>query len=194
MNRLWGALRSLRYRFQASRSRGRIELGRGITFRGRLDIRGPGKVVIGGDVLIDAAPGDPLSFVTIYTLAPDAVVTIGRGARLYGARISCRHSVTIGADALIEETGIADTDFHSVDPRRGPRLDETLERCRVAIADRVSLGARAIVAKGVAIGADVVVCPGAVVTRSLPAGAFAAGNPARVMNLYERESARVAAR
>lgn len=185
-------VRGLRYKMQASSSRGRIELGSRLTFRARLDIRGAGKVIIGDDVLIDAAPGDPLSFVTIYTHAPDAVVIIGSGTRLYGARISCRYAVSVGHDTLIEEAGIADTDFHAVDPRRGPPMEETVERCRVVIGDRVSLGARSLIAKGVTIGSDVVVCPGAVVTRSLPAGVFAAGNPARVVDLCGVEGARLA--
>jgi maltose O-acetyltransferase len=192
MNGLRSICRALKYQMRASASRGRIELGRGVMFRARLDIRGAGKVIIGDDVYIDAAPGDPLSFVTIYTHAPDAVVTIGPRTRLYGARISCRHAVSVGPDGLIEEAGIADTDFHALDPRRGPPIEETLERCRVTIGERVSLGARSLVAKGVTIASDVVVCPGAVVTRSLPAGVFAAGNPARVVDLCGVEGARLA--
>ena len=117
---------------------------------------------------------------------------IGARTRLYGARISCRHAVSVGADTIIEEAGIADTDFHTLDPRRGPPMEETLGRCRVVIGERVSLGARSLVAKGVTIGPDVVVCPGAVVTRSLPAGVFAAGNPARVMDLCGLQRARLA--
>ena len=161
-------------------------------FRGRLDIRGDGQVIIGDDVVIDAAPGDFRSFVTIYTHAPDAVVTIGPRARLYGARISCRYRVDIGPDALVEEAGIADTDFHSLDRDRGEPLDERADRCRVVIGERVSLGARSIVAKGVTIGSDVVVCPGAVVTRSLPPGSFAVGNPARVIDGRIGEHGRLA--
>lgn len=175
-------VRALRYRLRASRSGSKIQLGRGIQFRGRLDIRGDGHVIIGDDVVIDTAPGDFRSFVTIYTHAPDAVVTIGPRARLYGARVSCRYRVDIGPDALVEEAGIADTDFHSLDRKRGEPLDEHADHCRVVIGKRASLGARSIVAKGVTIGSDVVVCPGAVVTRSLPSGAFAAGNPARVVD------------
>ncbi|NLT25593.1 MAG: HAD-IA family hydrolase [Microbacteriaceae bacterium] len=51
----------------------------------------------------------------------------------------------------------------------------------IVIGDDVWLGAGAIVLGGVTIGAGTVVGAGAVVTRDLPAGAIAVGNPARVV-------------
>ncbi len=47
--------------------------------------------------------------------------------------------------------------------------------------DNVWLGGGAIVLPGVTIGADTVVGAGAVVTRDLPAGVVAVGNPARIV-------------
>jgi maltose O-acetyltransferase len=51
----------------------------------------------------------------------------------------------------------------------------------ITIEDNVWLGGGAIVLGGVTIGADTIVGAGAVVTRSLPAGVVAVGNPARVV-------------
>jgi len=51
----------------------------------------------------------------------------------------------------------------------------------ITIAGNVWLGGGVIVCPGVSIGADTVVGAGAVVTRDLPAGVFAAGVPARVV-------------
>jgi maltose O-acetyltransferase len=51
----------------------------------------------------------------------------------------------------------------------------------ITIGDNVWLGGGVIVCPGVTIGDDTVVGAGAVVTRDLPAGVVAVGNPARVV-------------
>lgn len=51
----------------------------------------------------------------------------------------------------------------------------------MTIGDNVWLGGGVIVCPGVTIGADTVVGAGAVVTRDLPAGVLAVGNPAKVV-------------
>jgi len=51
----------------------------------------------------------------------------------------------------------------------------------VTIGDGVWLAAGVLVCPGVTIGENTVVGAGAVVTRSLPAGVVAYGNPARVI-------------
>jgi maltose O-acetyltransferase len=51
----------------------------------------------------------------------------------------------------------------------------------ITIGDNVWLGGGVIVCPGVTIGDDTVVGAGAVVTRDLPAGVVAVGNPARVL-------------
>ena len=50
----------------------------------------------------------------------------------------------------------------------------------ITLGDNVWLGGGAIVCPGVTIGDDTVVGAGAVVTRDLPAGVVAFGNPCRV--------------
>ena len=51
----------------------------------------------------------------------------------------------------------------------------------ITLGDNVWLGGGVIVCPGVTIGKDTVVGAGAVVTRDLPAGVVAVGNPARVL-------------
>lgn len=168
-------------RLRARRSHARLRIGRGLYAGVRLDIRGPGRVEIGDDVRLEPVPGDRMSFVTIYTHAPGAVVRIGDRARLYAARISCRFAVDIGDDVVMEDAAVTDTDFHSIAPDRGEPVDETLERCRVVIGNGVLLGARSIVTKGVHVGDRTIIAPGAVITRDLPGDCLALGNPARVV-------------
>lgn len=154
-------------------------IGSGLKLFGKLVIKGKGKVIIGQDCTISGIQGDRSQYVTLYTHSPDAVITIGNKARLYAARFSCRFSITIGDEVLIEEAGIADTDFHSLDiSRKTP--NETSEKCRIMIGNRVSIGSRSLINKGVRIGEDAIVCPGSIVSASVPGASIVSGNPARI--------------
>jgi maltose O-acetyltransferase len=68
---------------------------------------------------------------------------------------------------------------HPLDP--APRRDGWEYGRPITIGDNVWLGGGVIVCPGVTIGDDTVVGAGAVVTRDLPAGVVAVGNPARVL-------------
>lgn len=88
-------------------------------------------------------------------------------------------SVSFGDGCLLGPRVCIFTATHPLDPalrRQG------LESGRpVVIGHNVWIGGNAVINPGVAIGDDTVVGSGAVVTRSLPAGVLAAGNPARVI-------------
>lgn len=159
-----------------------IRIGKGLRLYKRLDVRGEGTLNIGDNCKICGITGDRKQFVTLYTLHRDARIQIGNNAGLFAARLSSRYSITVGHDVHIEESGIMDTDFHSIERHRGEPVGESLESCAVTIGDRVTIGARSIVTKGVKIGDGSLIGPGSVVTRSIPGSCFALGNPARVMN------------
>lgn len=86
--------------------------------------------------------------------------------------------ITIGEECLLASGVQLVTATHPVDPvaRRGA-VEQALP---ISIADGAWLGAGAIVCPGVTIGENTVVGAGAVVTRDLPPGVVAYGNPARV--------------
>lgn len=157
----------------------KITIGSDFRPAGKFIIKGPGRVIIGDHVSFHAIRGDIYQHTTILTLAADARVTIGDNCRLCACRISSKFEVHIGPGTLIEESGILDTQFHSLHPDRGDAADETLVTCRVVIGSRVKIGARSIISKGVTIGDNTVLYPGSIVTQSLPANAIAMGNPAR---------------
>ncbi|MEQ8818773.1 MAG: sugar O-acetyltransferase [Sumerlaeia bacterium] len=71
------------------------------------------------------------------------------------------------------------TATHPLDP--AVRASGLENGAPIAIGDNVWLGGGVIVCPGVTIGRDTVVGAGAIVTRDLPAGVLAAGNPARVL-------------
>lgn len=55
----------------------------------------------------------------------------------------------------------------------------------ITIGDRVFVGTRSIILPGVSIGSDVVIGAGSVVSRSIPNGTIAAGNPCRPIRTIE---------
>lgn len=159
-------------------ARKNISVDRGLVMYCKLEIIGNGAVSIGRNCVISGAIGDSRHYVTIYTHDANANVSIGENARLYAARISSKFHIHIGNDFRMEDASIADTDFHSINSDRGVPT-ESLEKCRIRIGDRVSIGARSVICKGTVIGDDVLVYPGSIVSKSVPSGSVVWGNPAR---------------
>ena len=87
--------------------------------------------------------------------------------------------ITIGDDAQIGPNVQLLTPTHPVEP--GPRRDKWEAAKPITIGNNVWLGGGVVVLPGVTIGDDTVVGAGAVVTKDLPAGVLALGNPARVV-------------
>ena len=119
-------------------------------------------------------------------------VAIGDFTLLNGALIMCEDQIEIGSHCLISwNVGIADSDFHPLDPAQrlvdaqalAPYFKDRPERpvlktAPVKIGDNVWIGMNAVILKGVSIGQNSVVAAGAVVTKSVPENTVVAGNPA----------------
>lgn len=162
-----------------------IQVGGGLRVYKKLEIQGKGEILIGKNCIIKGIRGDRSQHVTLFTHSKGCTISIGNNVCLCGARISSKFAVTIGNDVLIEESGIMDTDFHSIDRSREVPSDEVKDKCEVVIGDRVSVGARAIIMKGVNIGHDVIILPGTIVNRSIPPCSLVLGNPVRI---YKRKT------
>ena len=87
--------------------------------------------------------------------------------------------IEIGDDVQIGPNVQLLTPTHPLAPT--PRREKWEAAQPITIGDNVWLGGGVIVLPGVTIGADTVVGAGSVVTRDLPAGVLALGNPARVV-------------
>jgi maltose O-acetyltransferase len=87
--------------------------------------------------------------------------------------------VVIGDDVQIGPNVQVLTPTHPLDAEQRRSKLEAAEP--ITIGDNVWLGGGVIVCPGVTIGRDTVVGAGAVVTRDLPPGVLAVGNPARVI-------------
>lgn len=107
---------------------------------------------------------------------------ISIGARTFvnfGAVFLDAAPITIGADVQIGPNVQLLTPTHELDPER--RRAGWERAVPVAIGDNVWLGGGVIVCPGVSIGENTVVGAGAVVTKDLPPGVLAVGNPARIV-------------
>lgn len=171
-------LRTIWFRLVCLVLRRRVTVGRGLHLKCWLELDGPGSFVIGDNCTIDSMPGDRREHVTFFTNTPTSRVTIGNGVLLRATRLSCKYSIEIGNEVLIEDAGLADTDFHSIDPSRGD-AQENPEQCRIVIGARAAIGSRSVICKGVTLGEGARVIAGAVVRKSVPAGVTVLGNPAR---------------
>ena len=118
---------------------------------------------------------------TVSTLSRSALIEIGEGCGFSSTAISAAQSVRIGKRVMCgANVAIMDTDWHSFDAEQR-QAGTAGPASPVLIEDDVWLGMNVTVLKGVTIGARTVVAAGSVVTRSLPAGVIAGGQPARVV-------------
>lgn len=88
--------------------------------------------------------------------------------------------ITLGQHALLGPEVFITASNYQTAPGL-PVMDQPRIERDVVIGNNVWIGARAMIMPGVAIGDECIVGAGAIVTKSLPKGAVAAGNPARVI-------------
>jgi maltose O-acetyltransferase len=87
--------------------------------------------------------------------------------------------ITIGEDVLMGPNVQLLTPTHPMDPEaRRAKWEAALP---ITIGDNVWIGGMVVVCPGVTIGQDAVIGAGSVVTKDIPSGAVAVGNPARVI-------------
>ena len=173
-------LRGWLYRVWFAVTGRRVVIGRNFRVEGRLVVRGPGRVLIGDDVTIGMR-------VTPWTYHQDAVITIGNRCFLNGTRFGCASEIWIGADSIVAEAHVLDTNFHSTardrwSPEARPRV------APVRIERNVWIAANAGILPGTRIGENSVVGFGAVCAGEYSADSVIAGNPARVVRAVEESS------
>lgn len=130
-----------------------------------------------------------------FSIGVNGTCRVGDFTLLNGALIMAEERVEIGSHVLISwNVGIADSDFHPIDPAQ--RLQDTyalapfykdrparpaIRTAPVVIQDNVWIGMGAVILKGVTIGENSVVAAGAIVTKDVPPNVVVAGNPAVIV-------------
>lgn len=88
-------------------------------------------------------------------------------------------AIYVGDDVMFGPNVTVATAGHPVDPKlRKAQMQYNIE---VRIGDNVWIGAGSVILPGVTIGSDSVIGAGSVVTRDIPSGVVAFGNPCRVV-------------
>jgi acetyltransferase-like isoleucine patch superfamily enzyme len=116
------------------------------------------------------------------TLTSEAYLKLGRNVGISGSVIAAGKSIEIGEGTILGAGAmILDNDFHAPSEEWEWRVEYLTNAKPIMIGKGVFIGTRAIILKGVTIGDRAVIGAGAVVTTDVPAGAIAAGNPARII-------------
>jgi acetyltransferase-like isoleucine patch superfamily enzyme len=144
---------------------------------GTVEIEGTRRVTLGEHCRI--GPG------VFLETQEQGAIRIGRHVRLNrGTVIVAWSGITIGDDCLIGEYVSLRDANHGSSPGTSMRL-QPHDAKPIAIGDDVWIGRGAVVLPGVQIGSGAVIGANSVVTADVPAGAVAAGVPARVIRQRE---------
>lgn len=131
---------------------------------------------LGSNSTLEVASGFTVNDNARVYLRRNAQLILGGGYISSDAAIVCSERIRIGQGACIAEgVVIRDSDDHEI---LQPGYTKTAP---IDIGNHVWIGHRATILKGVTIGDGAIIGAGSVVTRDVPAGCIAAGNPARII-------------
>lgn len=154
-----------------------VEFGSGVRIRGRLSIKGKGKVKIGDYCRFVNYNNLENQFVT---LDSSASITIGDSCSFNGTTIFAMNSVDLKRQCMVSDAKIMDTDFHSVEINRlNPNVKSKTKP--ILIGSNVWVGSQSVILKGVCIGNNSVIGLGTIVRQSVPANVVVIGNPQKII-------------
>lgn len=170
---LMGKLLSLRIRIRSPR----VQIGSRFRALSGMYVEGPGKVIIGNDVLVAL---NFLRIPSIITHLPESCVIIGDGTFLGGTRISCVSRIEIGSGCLFGSGTIIDSD---VIPSERTEIDQLWQERHVKpirIGNSLWAGTNSCILKGTELGDECVLGAGGMIhDQRFPERSLLLGNPAR---------------
>ena len=175
--------------------------GRNVIFGQNVVLRHPHKIRIGDNVVIDDnclvdAKGDTNRGITIgdgvfigrntILSCKDGDITIEAGANIgFNCEIFSASQVTVGRDTLLAAYCYLIGGDHDFSDPSQPVIAQGRKSAGVSLGAGAWLGAGAKILDGVTIGDGAIIGAAAVVRSAVPAGAIAAGIPARVIGMRE---------
>lgn len=157
--------------------RGKVVLGKSVSFQQPVVFQGRGRLVINDYVSLGFELAGALgTSILLQPREPGSEIILEEGCSIMnGCELFARTSIRIGPKTRIGPcTWITDSDFHGLAPDLRHTPGKTSP---VVIGENVWIGAKAIILKGVHIGNDAVVAAGCVVSKDVLSGAIVAGNP-----------------
>ena len=153
-----------------------VQVGKNFRVKAGFSIRGPGRVVIGDNVIVDGTS----HAVTPWTAHENAEIIIGNNVFLNGTRFGCSSRIEIGDNCILADCRILDTDFHSINPMR--RNDpEYIESAPIRIGRNVWIAMGCVILRGVTIGENSTISAMSVVYKDVESNALYGGNPATLI-------------
>jgi len=120
--------------------------------------------------------------VILCTWQAGAVLQIGDDFAMTGGTLCAAEKISIGNHVNIgANSTVIDTDFHPLQPDLRLERPQDAQTAPIVIEDHVFIGMNCLILKGVRVGTGSVIGAGSIVTRDVPAGVIAAGNPAKVL-------------
>jgi acetyltransferase-like isoleucine patch superfamily enzyme len=180
------------WKWEARFKGARLEGGLILAGRPIISVARGSHLILGDGVrLFSALRSNPLACFqpcVLRTLAAGAELRLERNVGLSGTVLCAGRSIRIG-EGTIFGSGVLviDNDFHIPAGEWDWKTEHAQNARPILIGRGVFVGARAIILKGVCIGDRATIGAGAVITRDVPAGAAAAGNPARIISARHGE-------
>jgi acetyltransferase-like isoleucine patch superfamily enzyme len=149
-------------------------------------------------VLFQRETGGPIKLGDQVHLYRDTILETGQGGRIEIGNEASVHprcqinayksSIFIGKDVMLAPNCALYSYDHGIQPGI-PICEQPIQsKGDIIIGEDAWLSFGVVVLSGVQIGSGAVIAAGSVVTRDVPDGAIAAGNPARVMKMRSEQS------
>jgi acetyltransferase-like isoleucine patch superfamily enzyme len=127
-------------------------------------------------------PLGPNHAVILCTWQAGALLRVGEHFSMTGGSIIAAERIVIGDYVSVgANVTIMDTDFHPLEAQARRTDSQEPKTAPVMIEDDVFIGMNCLILKGVTLGCGSVIGAGSVVTKDVPPGMIAAGNPLRVI-------------